>query len=483
MIIFGKHVSPISSFSKLNILRVENYENIFYETYEISFLGENFICEKTGSFGDVPVVSIPIEIGGEKTEYPFLIERGESNIIFHPDNIQIPVEKSLEDEKKIIYEEKDSDREGLLIEMENKENDFALLQEKEKEKKIKEIELFENKKREEIEKSINDVRDSLYSEFSDVVLDLRESFQSEKQNLQDETKERINEEIKSLESNFEHTLSRTVNRFHDLFKKKRDEDIQSLQSTVINLGESFQEHHENIDGELKELEKHLNEKINNIKDTLTEEYLKIEDSNENNIKDIVFNLSENYTNDIKDIFNNIDELYSFFENNEKVLEKTREKQEQHLNEKLSEYDEVIKKKEDQFQEILKNTEYLQNEVSYVKKQFREKSLLMEKTKEEKDFDKRIKNLEDSLNEEMRRMKRHITVFGGGGGTVAKQFADGGNMGGDLTVTGNISATGGVYGSGLTPFSAATYYPSATASGYFTTLFIEGSSFALPLFQV
>lgn len=74
--------------------------------------------------------------------------------------------------------------------------------------------------------------------------------------------------------------------------------------------------------------------------------------------------------------------------------------------------------------------------------------VIESRKKPKSKDKDVDDIEKIINKkisakiatEVLNMRKYVASWGGGGGTVAMQFADGGTMGGDLTVTGTISAS-------------------------------------------
>ena len=86
MRLFTENVEFITTTGNKNILQIENYEEVFFDVYEISINGNKFVSEKIGEYDKNPIVKIPVEINGIKKDYPFILHEGKFQIVFNEKN-------------------------------------------------------------------------------------------------------------------------------------------------------------------------------------------------------------------------------------------------------------------------------------------------------------------------------------------------------------------------------------------------------------
>ena len=83
MKLFSEKVDPTFTSSTLNILTVKNYEEVFFDVYEFEINGKTFTAEKVTNHRGQPVVNIPVVIGDEEFEAPFVLKTGELLVEFN----------------------------------------------------------------------------------------------------------------------------------------------------------------------------------------------------------------------------------------------------------------------------------------------------------------------------------------------------------------------------------------------------------------
>ena len=91
MRLFSEKVSPTLTDSPLNIIKVQDFSEIFFGVYEIEINKNKYPVEKISEHNGDPVVSIPVEMGGKIANYPFVLTKGKFEVIFneHSDYVDI----------------------------------------------------------------------------------------------------------------------------------------------------------------------------------------------------------------------------------------------------------------------------------------------------------------------------------------------------------------------------------------------------------
>jgi hypothetical protein len=85
--LFSEKVKPTFTNSDRNILQVENFEEVFFDVYEFEISGSKYPVEKISEYNGNPVVSVPVLVEGKSIhEYPFILVKGNFEVIFNEDN-------------------------------------------------------------------------------------------------------------------------------------------------------------------------------------------------------------------------------------------------------------------------------------------------------------------------------------------------------------------------------------------------------------
>jgi len=98
MRLFSEKVSPTLTDSPLNIIKVQDFSEIFFGVYEVEINKNKYPVEKISEHNGDPVVSIPVEMGGKIANYPFVLTKGKFEVVFneHSDYVDI-FESKIED--------------------------------------------------------------------------------------------------------------------------------------------------------------------------------------------------------------------------------------------------------------------------------------------------------------------------------------------------------------------------------------------------
>ena len=121
MRLFSEKVTPTFTSSNQNILTIKDFNEIFFDVYELEINGSKYIAEKISEYKGNPVVNIPIVIDGRELEAPFVIQRGDFEVIFNESNSTF-IKVSSSEVEEVFIEEKNRDEEVEEIIFEKKES-------------------------------------------------------------------------------------------------------------------------------------------------------------------------------------------------------------------------------------------------------------------------------------------------------------------------------------------------------------------------
>ena len=301
-------------------------------------------------------------------------------------------------------------------------------------------------------------------------------------NVKTDTLKEVNSKIKLTENKITDVYKATLTEVN-LQIEKRVEEVSYINEKIDNLKKStttvLSDTNKNIDTvnkdieDLKSQKNILNEKIDQGRKLLNESERRLKtlnnESNKENkklLKGELLKLKEYNNNSTKKLVESIKDTKEYIEDTNKNILDTIQRNEISLTSlletKLEDTNDTItsllenklKTVDNKFKEHLKlkireSQNSLFKEVDELKKSFSEQVIieklqLPEKNKEidiqdvKKDLEKKISL---KFTNELTAIRRYLDSYGGGGGSVAKQFANGGTMDGDLNVTGHILSGG------------------------------------------
>lgn len=491
MRLFSEKVNPTLTNSSLNILQVENFQEIFFGVYEIEINKNKYPVEKISEHNGNPVVSVPVEVKGGKANYPFVLTKGKFEIVFNEssDYVELLENAPVAEEQKPeiinveVIEEK-FDVEAILekkqeiLEEIQKAKKNALISakkeiEKDKKEKLRRIREQSEKKENALKEYLQTTRQSFVEEFVSISNKIKTELLGENNSRFSEINETIDNKIQDLADSLSTNLKKDFNNYSLDF----DTSIKSL---IKDLHENYVE--KKLDKELTNISKDIVVKVDQIRsdldsklkdkaektivETLKTEVSAVRDSNielnnslnkninkalsrvgnvDKKVDELTISISEEIENKIISTEENI---RNYFDDKIKLLEEKSFG----INVKAKKYFEKLI--EESKNSLIKQIRELKKDspIEYVMEAKKEnKELTLESI--QKDFNNQITK---KIDDEVVRLRKYIAAYsGGGGGTVAQQFANGGTMYGNLTIEGSISA--GSY-LGITEFLNGVYLP-------------------------
>jgi signal peptidase I len=453
--IFGVNFTPKFTKEDKNILKVNNKKEIFFDVFECKFNGEDIIVEQVGETDGLPIVRF--ETIKNKTKLvceAILVEDNECGLIINEDNLEFiknietsPVKTLIQEEiEKIlpipvntVYKDKVRDvSEKIIKESEEKARELYennLQQYKDKKRKIAD----------QAEKYLTEKSESIKRELNEQYIDFLS-------NNDENVRKLIKVNIADITSTIDENINDILSKIDRLSVSNKQELTKILSENIVSINN-------NLDNKIKDLNDQLdiilhdsNTKINkldektskllekNIKHTdeiakkITSKIEQVDEKIEgykiDTFKHVVEKVADNKTEIEASLKNTISKINEQVDIKRDEVEKILAAELSNINEKLNIFSEEEDKKYKQLLENLNNLN--KGEV---------KEILSEKIN-----DKQLNSLKLDISKqfqnEMMSIKRLIEMSSGGG-SVAKQFANGGTMDGSLNVTGDISASGSI----------------------------------------
>jgi hypothetical protein len=390
-----------------NIISINSKKELFFDVYECVLNNKKLILEKVGESDLGPKVLLEVNIDGKKySAEAILVDNGSNYVELNKENIyfirKIPNQKLVKEES---FEEEN-------IEPENNSSDnIEINYENIIEHHVNNKLVFLHELEEQFEEKIVSLKDDI----SDKLDLFFEKLENKKKVIIEEKVEEITLE---LDEKFK-VLKTELHGVEDFSKKNIDtileKKIKEIDSSVNLFLEGITKEYKNkiISSDKKITHNFL--ELNSIKDKLKEN----NSINDKKFKDL---------NLLKEKLLEQDELV--LKNNE--LLKFINEEFENINDKFSNLSEEESKKYNELLAAINNKDV----VEY-------KTILKEKIQ-----DVELTHIKEALQEDITNalqgdivaLKRYVEMSSGGG-TVAKQYARGGTMDGDLNVTGNFLSGG------------------------------------------
>jgi hypothetical protein len=469
MRLFSEKVKPTLTNSAFNIIQVENYDEIFFGVYEIEINENKYPVEKVSEFDGNPVVSIPVEVKGEKTNYPFVLSKGSFDVFFNEKSIPTELmnfsENSSNDRKNSndlaifseedIYEELIDNKERILDEIKNAKLKALKAVNENIRSKNRKNKKEQERKEKQLKSYLESARDNLVDEFLSIskkiknelidsndqrFSEISESLDIKIEVLSNDLLKSLNEDFKNASSEFDFSIRSLVKELYNTkVNTKLDKELENISNQIIDKVTTIEV---NLENKLKDkaevsLLENLNKEIDVIRDSNIElnnnfnkgvnKALSRVGNVDRKIKNSVLSISKEIDNKIKTTEKKINNFYG---NRLELLESRAFK----ITEETRKYFLSL---------ISESRDNLINEIRETKNE-KPIEIIFESSgkKEVKDFQSIQKDIDKKINDkienEVTRLRKYISLYSGGGGSVAQQFAAGGIMNGDLIVNGNAN---------------------------------------------
>jgi hypothetical protein len=86
MRLFSEEVKPTLTNSSLNTITVKDFNEVFFDVYELEINGSRYIAEKVDNYNGSPVVSLPVFKEGKEYYAPFILNKGNFKVLFNDRN-------------------------------------------------------------------------------------------------------------------------------------------------------------------------------------------------------------------------------------------------------------------------------------------------------------------------------------------------------------------------------------------------------------
>jgi len=475
MRLFSEKVKPTLTDSPLNILQVENFNEIFFNVYEVEINKTKYPVEKISEHNGNPVVSVPVVIEGKRSFYPFVLTKGKPEILFNENNIMENVAENFEIIKDVeytpieevnlqpIFESKEEspiidiidNKKEILEQIEKAKLNAKKEVQKLKIQKQKELQAESKHKQKLLEETLHNARYEMVEEFVKISQKIKNELVDVNDSRFYEIQTTIDNKIQdlavslgeSLVANFENSnkdfdskLREMVKEMYSAINPKIDDELKNIATEIVEKVDTIEK---NLESKLDiKADKTLLEGINREMDAIRDGNIELNDrinkgvnkslsrvgNVDKKVDDLTIALSEDIESKIQKAEENITNYYN--EKLQMLEEKTF-----NITEETRKY--IIGLVQESRNNLIEELRKLKNEkpIEYIVES-KGKPQKINSDDLLKDVDKRITARVDN---EVTRLRKYIAVYSGGG-SVAQQFADGGTMNGNLTVVGSISAS-------------------------------------------
>ena len=471
MRLFSEEVKITSSNSPLNILQVKDFQEVFFGVFEVQINENKYVAEKISEENGNPIVSILVEEGNEKAQYPFLLLKGKQEIYFNSESEPVEIfESNIENEededldvKELIEENFDNSeiiedkKQEILEEIKRVKRNAVKksleILEHNKAKNIQDIKNESRKKEKALKEYLESARENLVDEFTIISGKIKNELISDNDYKFDEIRESIDLKIQDIADNLNESLGKNFQNSSKLIDKSVKKLVKELYESNINpkVDKELKNIAEEIVEKVSEIDKNLNNKLDEKADVSLIEGVNRElDA----IRDANIELNNSLNKGVQKALSrlgNVDKkILEISEKFDNKISETEQEITQYFDEKLSlikeETLDITDEARKYFQNLIQeNRNGLLSEIRKIKNEKPVEYILESKKGEpivkdwdsiEKDWNKKIHDKFENYKTDLR---KYVAVYASGGGTNATQYQNGGTMYGDLTIIGKLSA--------------------------------------------
>jgi hypothetical protein len=492
MRLFSEEVTPTFTNSNLNIITVKDFTEVFFDVYELEINGKKYVTEKVAEYKGLPVISTSVIIDDKEYTGSFVLNKGNFEVLINKENLTF--QQNVEDEfsellaenykteevDELIFEK----RETIIEDIKNAKLSAKRYINKLKQKQIEEATKIHQEKLNEFNSELQEIRQGLVEEFvrvaSSVKSDISVANDKESEKLRDYITERVTILAESLESNLDtkvDELEAYINeRVNDIStdivsgviateikscNNRLDENIDSLFNHInLKLTELIKEHEVLTTAKVNSIVSVIDDKLSTLDQVSIELNNSIQKSSNkalSRIGNVKTKLEEEIAKNVSVLQHDIDQASTRIKDYyDEKLNSLNEAVGTLSNETKQECIKLISESRDSLLQVISEIKTDVPNIIIEKKDGTGKEIDLKKVKQELE-----KSITTKFSTEVMSLKRMMEMMSGGG-SVAKQFAAGGTMNGNLTVVGTISASqylgipggGGVSGDYL-PLSGGT----------------------------
>jgi|TARA_R100000479_G_scaffold175640_1_gene127212 hypothetical protein len=296
--VFDQNVNVSISSTDHNILVVENYDEIYFDIFEIEINGKKYNAERVSTYKSRPVVNVPIIFEDKEYIAPFVLEKGKQEILFNENNLKFV--KKVEEEKfelPIYQEEVVEDivlekRESILKDIVKARKLAKQYAEDIKLKKIEEANNIIDNNEKQLQLYVEDVKENLTQEFLSIVdktnNNLITDSKKREKDLTNYVSNYLKEESKNLLDNIETLNENSIaifeNKIQDLVKNVYTKDLTRLvneksDNNVATYSKIFNETKDSLEKLLKDNKNNIDSSLEVLKEKIDKDVITLEKSN------------------------------------------------------------------------------------------------------------------------------------------------------------------------------------------------------------
>ena len=474
MKLFSSTVNPTFTSSSHNVLKVEDFEEIFFNVFGVEINKKKYSVEQISEYNGSPVVSIPVVLEGVENFYPFVLVKGKFDVLFNKNStpvssditrsetpvlidediqvekietpLEIPASRIKPDAKKQLLKQIEAAKVAAIRESNNEWNRKAAQSKSQTEEEQKRLEeTLSNAKDKLIDEFFtisNNIKHELIDQTDSRFKEICETIDNKIVDISNTLSDALHKDFKSSSAQFDISIRELVKELYTtLFTPKIDQQLKTIAEDVVE--------------KVKLIETNLSNKLENKADVKLLEGLSVEvntlrDSNielndalnkkfnkalskvgnvNTKVNELTIAISEDIENKINQVETSINQYYT--EKLDLLEQKTFD-----ITEETRKY--IVELVQESKDNLISEIRKIKSEkpIEYVIESTGGNQIINE-DRLIKDFDKKINT---KIDTEVTRLRKYISVYSGGG-SVAMQFADGGTMNGNLSIRKNLTVYG------------------------------------------
>jgi hypothetical protein len=263
---FNENIKARDTTYDINFLTVSDFQEIYFDVYELVINGNKYIAEKVSDYKGMPVVTIPVTINGIAEDASFVLKKGAQEVLFNKKNTLTPSDILSTDTDFLDSLNEDSiseisnlyiDSEAINEELEKAKLSATVYAKAIKEQKIEEATQAIERKKKDAKKEIESYKKDLLEEFYGLTEDIRSSLHESNTAEQLVIRKNVSETLEILSEELDNRIekaSKGVNKFYD-------NKIKLIEESVLNITKNQRD---NVIAIISESKQSLLDKINAI---------------------------------------------------------------------------------------------------------------------------------------------------------------------------------------------------------------------------
>ncbi len=213
MRLFSEKVTPTYTRSAVNILTVEDFQEVFYDVYELKINNKQFVAEKVSEYKGAPVIDVPVIVEGVEKTLSFVLAKGKFEVLVGRSSESIPIEENYQTPRTIRYTDKGNTVEEVIYDSSEAINS-EIKNAKEQVQKYNENVKLEKKIDRYIAECKNEIFVELENKYDDTILALERS-DIELNRFVIETTNEALDKVEGIKSEFKNSLEIASERLTD----------------------------------------------------------------------------------------------------------------------------------------------------------------------------------------------------------------------------------------------------------------------------